>query len=207
MESHRRANFSSIGSLSLQNSAYDTHRMLNEGQAPTQRAEMRQTGMSGSSSHRNTGFNRAAQMSLGIPSSSAPLNNNRSYASGKNSKTSRPRRKDDDSSDEESSGGDMMFQMMAMAQMMKGDTEEDDEKIKLIKELQQQNAQILALKQTFARNGSPFANQMQDKIDYLERLMIESDKKSKQQNSGYFFNQMLMMMMMNPSSLSSEQTS
>ena len=125
-------------------------------------------------------------MTLGIPNTSTPLPSRRT-----------PVQEASDSSEEEED--DQTFQMMAMAQMMRRQPAEDDDQTRLLKDLQQQNEQILRLKEQFSKNGSPYASQMNERIEYLERMIVEADKKGKSQQSGYFFNQMLMMMMMNPS--------
>ena len=184
MESYRRANFSNIGNLSLQES-----QVIGGGQnlgasqrgaypMPSQRSIGSQPG----------GFSRTAEMSLGIPSMptrrGAPV----------------PIRQES-SSEESEEEDDNMLQMMTMAQMMRQQPGENDEQTKLIQELQRQNDMILKMKENFSKNGTPYANQMTDRIQYMEKLLLEADKKQKDQNSGYFFNQMLMMMMMNPSSL------
>lgn len=104
-----------------------------------------------------------------------------------------------DSSGEGGAGSNKMMEMMALAQMMKAQPDEDDELTKMIQNVKGTNDAILALKQSARLGGSPFGNQVRDKVQYLEKLVLESDKKNKNMNEGYFFNQMLMMMMMNPS--------
>lgn len=149
--------------------------------------------LTGQQTNRSRAFGETAKMSLGIPNMSTPIPSRRKV----------PVIKESDSSEEED---DTAMQMMVMAQMMRKQPQEDDEQTRLLKDLQTQNAQILQLKEHFAKNGSPYASQMTQRIEYLERMLLESDKKGKQQQTGYFFNQMLMMMMMNPSKRPSCQT-
>lgn len=183
MESYRRANFSNIGNLSLQNSQHVG--AAGQNLATSHRTgELRQSQRSMVS--QPGGFSRTAEMSLGIPN----MPTRRNLAT--------PKKQESSSEESEEEDGNM-FQMMAMAQMMRQQPGENDEQTRLIQELQRQNESILKLKENFSKNGTPYANQMTDRIQYLEKLLMESDKKQKDQNSGYFFNQMLMMMMMNPS--------
>ena len=190
MEPYRRPNFSSIGSIAQQGPSFGNERSRGYNhdlrRSVAESINSIESGQSGSSGGR---FRRTAEKNMGMSSS------------GYSRRGKKDRNKDDSSSEDDGDENGQMMQMMMLAQMMGSESNEDDNQVKLVKELQKQNEQILKLKQNFGVNGSPYANQMSDRIQQLERMLLDSDKKAKTQNSGYFFNQMLMMMMMNPSIL------
>lgn len=105
----------------------------------------------------------------------------------------------EDSSSSDDERNEKMFQWMAMASLMDKDEGPNDAESMVIKELETQNKSILNLRGQYNYDGTPYNNRMVEKMEALEKKLIESKKARNSTNTSYFFNQMMMLMMMNPS--------
>lgn len=104
---------------------------------------------------------------------------------------------DSESSEED----DQTFRFMAMAQLLKSQPNEEDEKFKLIKTLQAKNAELLAMKTNIEKQEKPYKDSINKRLDAIERLIVEQDRRTRYQDPGSMAMQMMTMMMMNPSKL------
>ena len=103
------------------------------------------------------------------------------------------------SSSTKDSKQEKMFQWMAIASMMDDDDGPNNAEVALLKEMEEQNKAIMALRGKYSMEGAPYNNRALQKIELLEQKLMENKKVRSAQNPSYFFNQMMMMMMMNPS--------